>query len=139
MRVYVAATTSQLRELVETGTISAELVGFAATEALAAEFKDSSTDEVEYALSVAAAEASAALLGAGPAAPSGRRVVVVADLPESAVRPDPSTPGGVQVAEGLELRHVDAVLADPVDISSPADLTNDLAWYATQEISDLLA
>lgn len=139
MRVYVAATAGHLRELQETGRVSEDLVGFAATDALAAELADSSTDEVEYALSVAAAEASAALLGAGPAAPSGRRVVVVADLPDSDVEADPDTPGGVRVAAGMELGRVDAVLADTVDIASPADLANDLAWYATQEIGDLLA
>ena len=139
MRVYVAATASHLRELVDTGVVAEELVGFAATQALAAEFAGVSTDEIEYALSVAAAEASAALLGAGPAAPTGRRVVVVADLPESAVQVDPDMPGGVRVDAGLTLGQVDAVLADPDDIASPADLGNDLAWYATQEMSDLLA
>ena len=73
-------------------------------------------EESEYAALLGAADASAALLD-GP----GRRVVVVAEPPLS----DGAIP----------MRDVVAVHVDSDDDHDPDD---DLAWYATQEIPDLL-
>lgn len=74
-------------------------------------------EESEYAALMTAADASAEMLG-GP----GRRVVVVAEP---------------QAAEGeVPMRLVVAVHVDAEDDADPDD---DLAWYATQEIPDLLA
>ena len=69
---------------------------------------------------MAAAAESAELLGG-----AGRRVVVVADVPD---------PDG-----GVPLRDVVAVHADPADRPAGADPDDDLAWYATQEIDAILA
>lgn len=77
------------------------------------------TEEGEYAALMAAAEASAALLR-GP----GRRVVVVADT-RAADRPVPA-------------RDWVSVHADPTDRPAGADPEEDLGWFATQEIPDLL-
>jgi hypothetical protein len=73
-------------------------------------------EESEYAALSAAAEAAGELLDA-----PGRRVVVVADIDD----PDGAVP--------LEL--VAAVHADLTDGADPDD---DLAWFASQEIPDLL-
>lgn len=74
-------------------------------------------EESEYLALMSAADTSAALPDG-----AGRRVVVVAEVadPEAAV----------------PLSRVVAVHADPAPFTDPDD---DLAWFATQEIPDLLA
>lgn len=73
-------------------------------------------EESEYATLMTAAAASAALLE-GP----GRRVVVVAEVADPA--------GDIPV---------ERVVAVHVDTEDDADEDDDLAWFATQEIPDLL-
>jgi hypothetical protein len=75
------------------------------------------SEEAEYAALMAAADASAALLD-GP----GRRVVLVAEVPDGAA--------------SVPVRLVASVHVDTADDADPDD---DLAWYATQEIPDLIA
>lgn len=75
------------------------------------------TEEAEYAALMMAADASAALLD-GP----GRRVVLAADVDFLA---------GPVPREGWAAVHVDTV--------DDADPDEDLAWYAVQEVPDLLA
>lgn len=79
------------------------------------------TEEAEYDALMAAAEASAALV-----AGRGRRVVVVADVPD----PDAA----------FALDRVRAVHADTedVDLGGDPDELPELGWFATQEIADLL-
>lgn len=74
-------------------------------------------EESEYLTLMSAADASAELLGG-----SGRRVVVVAEVTD---------PAAV-----VPLSAVVAVHADVADFTDPDD---DLGWFATQEIPDLLA
>ncbi len=76
-------------------------------------------EESEYAALMAAAASSAALQPGG-----GRRVVVVVDTP--------SLDGPIDFAD------VVAVHCDTDDRPPDADPDDDLAWYATQEIPDLL-
>jgi hypothetical protein len=80
-------------------------------------------EDSEYAALMTAADASTALL-----AGAGRRVVVVAEVagPEAAGRPVP-------------LKRVVAVHADTAERPADADPDDDLAWYATQEVPDLLS
>ena len=80
------------------------------------------SEEAEYAALMTAADASAALL-AGP----GRRVVVVAELDRE---PEPGWT--------VPLERVVAVHADTEDRPADADPDEDLGWFATQEIPDLL-
>ncbi|GAA1142523.1 hypothetical protein GCM10009606_22670 [Nocardioides aquiterrae] len=80
------------------------------------------SEDAEYAALMTAADASTALLG-GP----GRRVVVVAELDQE------PAPGGA-----VPLRRVAAVHADVADRPAGADPDEDLGWFATQEIPDLL-
>jgi hypothetical protein len=81
---------------------------------------DGDSEEQEYAALMAAAAESAELLD-GP----GRRVVVVAEVAD----PDGAVP----------LRNVVAVHADPDERPAGADPDDDLGWYATQELDQLLS
>ena len=111
MRVYVPATLAGLAQLRDDGNLPASAERYVA---------DGDDEQSEYAALMAAAFDAAALL-AGP----GRRVVVVADVPD----PDGAVP----------LRDVVAVHADPQERPAGADPEDDLAWYATQEIDQLLS
>ena len=79
-------------------------------------------EETEYTALMEAADRSAALLD-GP----GRRVVVVAELD-----------GPAHAGDRIPLSRVVAVHADTDDRPADADPDDDLAWFATQEIPDLL-
>lgn len=75
------------------------------------------TEEAEYAALTTAAAASAELSDG-----AGRRVVLAADVPDLAGAVPHQTWAAVHV-----------------DIEDDADPDDDLAWYATQEIPELLA
>ena len=138
MRVYLAASTRQLRQLLDGGAVTDVLDGYAAVDALRMEWGDDSGEELEYALSTAAAGASLLMLQATSQVPA-RRVVIVADLAAEQVEVALETPGAVIVKDGVTLERVDAVLADPADLAEGRAISDDLAWFAPQEIADLLA
>jgi hypothetical protein len=138
MRVYLAGSAAMLRRLAEGGPADGPIEGFAATESLVHSLGALSEEDLEFALSLAAAEASAAAVGVGPGA-RGRRYVVVADVDEDSVVADEDNPGAVTVQASVALSAVDAILADPDDVSLHAGVSDELAWFATQEIEDLLA
>ncbi|MDP2772239.1 MAG: hypothetical protein Q8O61_01685 [Nocardioides sp.] len=92
--------------------LTAETVPWPAEAIVAAD----DDEESEYAALMAAADESAELIGGG-----GRRVVVVAEVP------DEGAP--------IPLRRVVAAHADVTDFTDPDD---DLAWFATQEMRDLV-
>lgn len=109
-RLYVPATVTSLAQWHADGLIPAD--------ALAEAFEaPDDTEEGEYAALMSAADAAAAMLSA-----PGRRVVVVVD---SAYAP-------------ADWTDVVAVHADLADRSSDADPDEDLGWFATQEIPDLV-
>lgn len=111
MRVYVPASLTLLAEYAESGIVPSGERLVAAEE----------TEESEYDALCDAAEASAVLVGS-----AGRRVVIVADVPD----PD--------AAFGLD--RIQAVHADTedLDLTGDPDVLPELAWFATQEIPDLL-
>jgi hypothetical protein len=109
MRVYVPTTLETLGRFVADGQVPAGDRLVAADE----------SEEAEYAALAQAAGTAAALLDG-----TGRRVVVVADVPDV----DAAFPTSLVAAV-----HADA---EPVDARDP-DLP-DLGWYAVQEIPDLL-
>ena len=113
MRVYLPTTLARLAEEHAAGSVQ---VG---DDVVVAE---DDSEEAEYAALMTAADASTACLS-GP----GRRVVVVADLARA---PD----GGDRVP----FIDVVAVHADLEDRPAGADPDEDLAWFATQEVPDLL-
>jgi hypothetical protein len=137
MRVYLAATRDLLRTLADRGRADGDWQGFAALDSVRADLGGLGDEELEYALSVAAGEASAAL-GTEPAAP-GRRLVLVVHVDDAAVSADPDVPGAVGVHGSIALADVDAILADEGPTSVGAGDGDELAWYGVQEIADLLA
>lgn len=109
-RVYLPATTALLAAWYTAGEVPSTDDGYVAPEP---------GEEGEYAALMAAAADSAALLGEA----GGRRVVVVVE--GAGTGPVP-------------WREVAAVHADAADRPADADPEDDLAWYATQEVPDLL-
>jgi hypothetical protein len=111
VRIYLPSTPVKLATWWASGVVPADAERYLAPD---------STEEQEYAALMEAADASAALQ-----APPSRRVVVVAE---------------VGTADGpVPFREVVAVHADPEQRSGRADPDDDLAWFAVQEIEDLLA
>jgi hypothetical protein len=111
MRIYLPTTVAGLGRLRGEGSLPASAERYVA---------DGDSEEQEYAALMAAATEAAELLD-GP----GRRVVVVADVAD----PDGAVP----------LRDVVALHADPEDRPVGADPDEDLAWFATQELDQLLS
>lgn len=167
MRVYVPATTTILRELVEEGRLTAPLTAFAVTDDLRSFYArsddEADMEELEYAALLAAARASLRLLDLDPFA-GRRRVVISADVPDEAVTAveDPDADrGAVRVAAEIPLGHVASAHMDDAeaedDIRAAANFVleadlgsedaqfvvdqaegHELAWYATQEIGPAL-
>jgi hypothetical protein len=114
MRLYVPATLDLLGRWHAAGEVPAADPGLAG----GFEAPDES-EEGEYAALMSAADASADLLAGG-----GRRVVLVVEV-RSPGRP-------------VRARDWQAVHADLADRPAGADPDEDLGWFATQEIPDLL-
>jgi hypothetical protein len=161
MRVYLPATVTMLRELRETGLLTSPRTAFAVGPTLREAYADADADELEYAAFTDAARASLRLLDADPGAPR-RRVVVSADVPDSAVS-DLShlDRAAVKVEAPVMLADVAAVHVDDpaaeADVRAAAAATlsaelgdadaqftvdsaegHELAWYAVQELGPLL-
>jgi hypothetical protein len=164
MRVYIPTTLRLLSAACNAGEIGpAPLTAYAVTPALREWYVEGDDEELEYAAMAQAARASIGLLAADPGT-SRRRVVIAAEV--SAV---PPADGSVELGDArLELHvvipwrmvaaaHVDAAQASAV-VGKAADLWEaaqdgddnalfaldscegeELLWYATQEIPDLLA
>jgi hypothetical protein len=111
-RVYLPATLATLADWHAAGAVPAD------ADRLVAPADD---EDTEYAALMGAADAAQQLLGG-----AGRRVVVVAEVAD---------PGG---AGAVPWREVVAVHADPEVRPAGADPDEDLAWYATQEVPQLL-
>jgi hypothetical protein len=164
MRVYIPTTLRLLSAACNAGEIGpAPLTAYAVTPALREWYVEGDDEELEYAAMAQAARASIGLLAADPGT-ARRRVVIAAEV--SAV---PPADGSVELGDArLELHvvipwrmvaaaHVDAAQASAV-VGKAADLWEaaqdgddnalfaldscegeELLWYATQEIPDLLA
>jgi hypothetical protein len=146
VRVYLPATTTVLRRLVDEDLLPGPHTAFAVTEQLrhfyAVSDADADSEELEYAALLAAARASLRLLDVDPLA--ARRRAVIAAV-ETDVR--------MQDVASLHLDGADAEddVRAAVGVVLEADLGSDdsqfvvdqaegheLAWYATQEIGPLL-
>jgi hypothetical protein len=167
VRVYLPATTSVLRTLVDDGVLPGPHTAFAVTPQLRDFYElsdaEADTEELEYAALLAAARASLRLLDIDPMA-IRRRVVLAADVPDAAVTPvdDPDTDrGAVRVEADVAVQdvasaHIDGSDAEDdvraaVNVVLEADLGSEdaqfvvdqaegheLAWYARQEIGPAL-
>jgi hypothetical protein len=120
-RVYLPATLALLAEQHAAGSV-------AVTDD--AVLPEGDGEEEEYAALMTAADVSTALQsGPVPDAGSGvRRVVVVVEVAEAPAAGD-----------RVPWRRVVAVHADTEDRPADADPDDDLGWFATQEVPDLLA
>jgi len=167
VRVYVPATTTVLRTLVDEGRLPGPLRSFAVTPQLrefyALSDAEADTEELEYAALLNAARSSLRMLDVDPGA-ARRRVVLAADVPDTTVS-DSDDPDGergeVQVTADIRLQdvasaHIDGSDAEAdvraaVGVVLEADLGSDdaqfvvdqaegheLAWYARQEIGPAL-
>lgn len=162
MRVYLPLTVAGLGDLHRSGRIApAPLRAHAVTSALRASFGDADDEELEYAALMASAYDSLLAIAATSGEP--RRVVVAADVDDSAVGPDPTAdddPTAVVVsgdvgisqcrsvhvddadAEGeivLALAHLpEAQAGDGRALAAVSLVEHELMWFATQEIPDLL-
>jgi hypothetical protein len=164
MRVYLPSTLLALEAAYHAGEFGPPpLVGYAVTPALREWYTSGDDEELEYAAMAQAARASVGLLAADPSAPR-RRVVVACEI--GAV---PPVDGAVELGDArVDLRVVipwSSVAAVHVDAGEAAGLVGaaadswdaaqngaedavfaldsceaeELLWYATQEIPDLLA
>jgi hypothetical protein len=167
VRVYLPASTTVLRTLVDEGALPGPHTAFAVTPQLrrfyAVSDAEADTEELEYAALLAAARASLRLLDVDILA-ARRRAVIAADVPDASVMPmeDPHVePGAVRIETEIRLQDVASAHLDEADAEDDvraavsvvleADLGSEdsqfvvdqaegheLAWYATQEIGPLL-
>jgi hypothetical protein len=163
MRVYLPVTSAGLRTLAESGVLGpAPLTAFAVTPALREWYVDDDLEALEYAAMSEAARASLRPLDADPDA-ARRRIVVALDAPDDEVEiRDDLDRGVVRLQADVPLARVASVHLDDADaegavaaasaaitaadLGDPAaqDVVDDaegfeLSWYATQELTELLA
>jgi hypothetical protein len=163
VRIYLPATTTTLRQLLDSGEIGPPpLTAFAVTPGLREWYVDDDPEELEYAAMVEAARGSLRLLDADESA-ARRRAVVSADVPDGEVTlRDDLDRGVVELAGAVPLAavasvHVDdaeaeatvaaaaeAIIAADLGDEASQDLVDDaegyeLSWYATQELGAYLA
>lgn len=164
MRVYIPATLTMLRTLVDAGELEpVSGTAFAVTPMLRESYAAGNTEELEFAAMNEAARASLRLLAAeldDDPETLPRRVVVAADVEQVRLRADlddgaVTIPGAVPVS-AVAAVHVDlaqaedavrtaATVVDAADLGDPdAEFVlgdaedHEMAWYATQEIPFLL-
>lgn len=161
MRVYVPATLAMLQQLVADRMVHARSgTAFAVTPTLREAYAHGDDEELAEVALGEAALASLRLLAGGTGELPPRRVVLVADAEDVAVRPDLDD-AVVRLAGPIGYADVVAVYVDnaaaeaavlaAVDVIDAADLgdedseltvgdaqDHDLAWYAPQELPFLL-
>lgn len=162
MRVFLPATTVELASLHGTGDIAAAAsTAFAVTAGLRDWYGEDDLEELEYAALLEAARASLRLIDTDPAA-LPRRVVIAAEVSDDALQVrDDLDRGVVRLNSGLTLAEIvsvhidDANAEEAISVAAEAitraDLGDEeaqekvddaegfeLAWYATQEIGELL-
>lgn len=161
MRVYIPATSTDLRALQADGALPTGLTAFAVTPGLREWYVDDDVDELEYAAMLEAARASLRLLDADRDA-ARRRVVIALDAPDEVVdvRDDLDRGvvrlGGVVTLAAVASVHVDDVDAEAavtmaVEAIIAADLGDEqaqdrvddaegfeLSWFTSQEIGAVL-
>lgn len=161
MRIYLPSTSTELARLRDDEELPGPRAATAVTAELEEFYLDPDVEELEYLALREAARLSLRMLDADSSA-ARRRVVVVAEVPDSAVQPDPRAGrGSVRLQTALPRASVVSLHMDDAEAESAvtaaaavvleADLgsddaqfvvdeaeAHDLAWYATQELGPLL-
>lgn len=161
MRIYLPSTTTELARLRDTEELPGPRSATAVTDAFRDFYLDPDVDELEYLALREAAQLSLRMIDADFTA-ARRRVVIAAEVPDAAIRLDPSNGrGSVRLETGLSLAEVVSVHMDDAQAESAvsaattvvieADLgsvdaqflvdeteAHELGWYATQELGPLL-
>lgn len=161
MRVYVPSTLPLLRVVADEGAIGpAPVMAFAVTPRFREWYASGDPEELEYAAMAETARASLRLVARDPQA-ARRRVVIAADVADAAASPAEDISRAAVLVGTIALTdvasiHVDTADADAVIVAAAAAIdaadTGDddarfvvdeaddyeLAWYATQEIPDLI-
>lgn len=133
VRVYVPTTSRALAELVREGRWTGPVRAHAVTEALRSEWPDAEEESYEFAVLLTAGEESWTLRAEGD---RPRRHVVVAEV--SAAEPVAGELTLVEIAGDVTWKRVASAHVDTEDWTSTPDFDEDLAWFATQEIPDLV-
>ena len=134
VRVYIPTTSSGLAALVADGHLAGPFRAHAVTDALAEAWPEGDDEEREYAAMAAAGDASWSLRSDGD---QPRRFVVAADVPAYAPV-EGEDPTLVDVAADVPWKNVASAHVDTEDQPDDGPGDSDLAWFATQEIRDLL-
>ena len=161
MRVYLPATSTVLRQLLDARELPGGQTAFAVTPGLREWYVDDDVEELEYAALLEATRASLRLIDADAGA-ARRRVVIALEAPDAAVEVrDDLDRGVVRLGAAVPLGRVASIHVDDAEAEAAvtaaaaaiiaADLGDeqaqdrvddaegfDLAWYASQEIADLL-
>jgi len=132
-RVYVALTSSTLADLVASGRLVAPIGAHAVTPTLVGELPGADDEELEYAATYAAADES---WDARSGTDLPRRYVVAADVPAATPVADDVTT--VRVDSDITMGAVAALHCDLSDLDPDQLEDTELAWFATQEIADLV-
>lgn len=159
MRIYVPATLGLLGRWHAAGSLDGVGTAHAVTPALREWYTSGDAEELEYAALLDAAETSLHLLAAETGV-AARRVVLAADVPDTAARPGSGSRSAVVVPpvplSAVVSVHVDDAEAEPDVAAAVAALpaasagdddawftvdsahAHDLLWYDVKEIPDLL-
>lgn len=136
IRIYLPISRERLAGLVADAGLDGPLAAHAVTEGLRTEWSEADEEELEYAALAAAAQES---WDSRCPEDRPRRLVVAADVSVVQPRVLPGEPTAVEVIDGLDWKQVAAAHVDTED-QRPVDgeALGELAWFATQEIPDLL-
>ena len=132
-RVYVPVTRALLVELVSAGRFAGPREAHAVTPTLRAAWPEANEEELEYAALCAAAGSSLTMRALDE---SARRFVLAADVSLEGSGPSREGEAATSVRVGdVFLGNLAAVHVDLQDLTDPDD---DLAWFAPQELVNLL-
>jgi hypothetical protein len=125
MRAYVGVTAQELSDFLQSTTLDASDV-YAATKSFIASNPDLDEEEVEYTLSLVAAEDALELVGDNSGAP----LVLAFEVPAELIQDEHEM--SVSLSTALSWKSLECCF----EISDDGE---ELTWFATQEIADKLS